>query len=162
MRSPRLNTGDISNDVGDVKRHIRPFRPPEPALTSQEPAEAAVSQAVKRFRMSTLNARILTASLTVLPTKHLFGHNGTMMTRANSREGRRVAYSFCRSRSADHISTQASPHTGITAPSLVMERDGRTPRSRSDRVTESTVGCRASAPTATRALPSPFCCSFRR
>jgi hypothetical protein len=23
--------------------------------------------------------------MTVLPTKHLFGHNGTMMTRANSR-----------------------------------------------------------------------------
>ena len=35
--------------------------------------------------------------------------------------GRRVAYSFCRSRSTDHISTQASPHTGLTAPPL---RDG--------------------------------------
>jgi hypothetical protein len=28
---------------------------------------------------------ISAASLTVLPTKHLFGHTGTMMTRANSR-----------------------------------------------------------------------------
>jgi hypothetical protein len=62
--------------------------------------------------------------MTVLPTKHLFGHNGTMMTRANSRRsGRRVAYSLCRSRSTDHLSTQAFPHTGITAPPLVPERD---------------------------------------
>src|SRR4029450_1323116 len=87
----------------------------------------------------------LSASLTVLPTTHLFGHNGTMMTRANSRAGRRGAYSFCRSRSVDHISTQASPHTGFTAPPPAMARDGRTPRSRSDRVTESRVGSRASA-----------------
>jgi hypothetical protein len=40
----------------------------------------------RRFRMSTLQrSKSLTASLTVVPTKHLFGHNGTMMTRANSR-----------------------------------------------------------------------------
>ena len=40
----------------------------------------------ERCRMSTpQRSKRLTASLTVLPTKHLFGHDGTMMTRANSR-----------------------------------------------------------------------------
>ena len=53
---------------------------------SQEPAEAAVPQTGLRFRMSTpQRSKFLTASMTVLPTKHLFGHNGTMMTRVNSR-----------------------------------------------------------------------------
>jgi hypothetical protein len=33
----------ISNDVGYVKTHL-PCRPPEPALTSQEPVEAAVAR----------------------------------------------------------------------------------------------------------------------
>ena len=46
----------------------------------------------------------------------------------------------------DHVSTQASPHTGITAPSAPSEHDGRTPRNRSDRVTRSRVGCQACAP----------------
>jgi hypothetical protein len=45
-----------------------------------------VSQSVSVVGCPRLNARkSLTASITVLPTKHLFGHNGTMMTRANSR-----------------------------------------------------------------------------
>ena len=40
----------------------------------------------QRIRMSApQRSKSLTASMTVLPTKHLFGHNGTMMTRANSR-----------------------------------------------------------------------------
>src|SRR5687767_12829882 len=41
----------------------------------------------------------------------------------------------------DHFSTQAFPHKGLTAPSLAMARDGRTPGSQSDRVTESTAEC---------------------
>src|SRR4029453_8272883 len=40
----------------------------------------------QRFWMSnTQRSKSFTASMTVLPTKHLFGHNGTMMPRANSR-----------------------------------------------------------------------------
>ena len=42
-------------------------------------------QAVSVSRCTRSNARIRSGSVTVLPTKHLFGHNGTMMTRANSR-----------------------------------------------------------------------------
>ena len=43
-------------------------------------------QTVGVFGGPPLNARNLSQhQLTVLPTKHLFGHNGTMMTRANSR-----------------------------------------------------------------------------
>ena len=34
----------ISNDVGNVKTHLLRVRPPEPALISQEPAEAAVAR----------------------------------------------------------------------------------------------------------------------
>ena len=47
-----------------------------------------MAQSVRVVGCPRLNARkSLTASITVLPTKHLFGHNGTMMTRANSRAG---------------------------------------------------------------------------
>ena len=53
---------------------------------SQESAKAAVPQAVCVVGCPRLNAQnLFTASLTVLPTKHLFGHNGTMMTHVNSR-----------------------------------------------------------------------------
>lgn len=43
------------------------------------------AQTFSVLRMSTRNARNLRCITAVLPTKHLFGHTGTMMTRANSR-----------------------------------------------------------------------------
>ncbi len=57
------------------------------------------------------------------------------MTRANSR-AREAGRLFILpvTDSLDHISTQASPHTGLTAPSRVLARDGRIPDSRFDRV----------------------------
>ena len=62
------------------------------------------------------------------------------MTRANSRRweaGRLFILSV--TDHLDHVSTQAFPHTGLTALPLVPVRDGRTPRNRSDRVTRSKV-----------------------
>src|SRR5262245_3165799 len=43
----------------------------------------------------------------------------------------------------DHVRAQAFPHTGITASLSVIVRDGRTRRTRSDRVTKSRAGCPA-------------------
>ena len=64
---------------------------------------------------------ILTASMTVLPTKHLFGHNGTMMTRANShrREAGRL-FILPVTIHGPHL------HTGIPAyrPHRAAARDG--------------------------------------
>ena len=73
-----------------LRRRLRqetpfPFRPPEPALKSQEPAEATAAQAVSVSDVHTSTLEKLQLQSTVLPTKHLFGHNGTMMTRTNSR-----------------------------------------------------------------------------
>jgi len=58
-----------------------------------------------------------TTSLAVLPTKHLFGHRRTMMTRANfgAREAGRL-FILPVTGSLDHMSTQASPHAGNHRP----------------------------------------------
>jgi hypothetical protein len=54
--------------------------------------------------------------MTVLPTKHLFGHTGTMMTRANSRprEAGRL-FILPVTIHGPYLHT-GIPHTGITAP----------------------------------------------
>jgi Phage integrase family len=76
--------GDISNDVGTVKTHVDRSGRRSRLSLAKESAEAAVSGG-QRCRMSTpQRSKCLTASMTVLPTKHLFGHTGTMMTHANS------------------------------------------------------------------------------
>jgi hypothetical protein len=93
-----------------------------------------------RFECPLPQRSIFIASVTVLPTKHLFGHNGTMMTRANSRRtGGGSPIHFAGHKGLDHISTQALPHTGITGPSLVLERDGRIRGNRSHHVAKSTA-----------------------
>src|SRR5688572_2112258 len=69
--------GDISNDIGEVKRHVARSGRRSRLSTSQESAEAAVAQAVSVWPVHTSTlAGLLTTSLPVLPTKHLFGHGG--------------------------------------------------------------------------------------
>ena len=71
----------------------------------------------------------------------------TMMTHTNSRtrEAGRL-FILPVTDALDHISTQASPHAGLTAPSRALARGGRTPGSRSDRGGKSRAECQASAP----------------
>jgi hypothetical protein len=71
-----------------------------------------VARAVSVFDVHPVTLeKSFTAAMTVSPTKHLFGHNGTMMTRANSRrtgDGSPIHF-------AGHDPRGPRLHTGIPA-----------------------------------------------
>jgi hypothetical protein len=67
---------NISNDVGDLKRHPTRSGRWSRLSEAEEPAEAAVARCRKRS-VSTLTRSIrVTASRRCCPTKHLFDHSG--------------------------------------------------------------------------------------
>jgi len=69
--------GDISNDVGGVKTHTVSAQ--AAGAGSHQPRVGGGSRAAtdERSRVSTpQRSKSLTTSVTVLPTKHLFGHDG--------------------------------------------------------------------------------------
>jgi len=81
------SSGDISNDVDSGKKHPSA----QAAVAGSHKLRVGGGGRVFRLRRSPFSdvrpqrSTSLRGSLTVLPTKHLFGHTGTMTTRANSR-----------------------------------------------------------------------------
>jgi len=67
--------GDISNDAGEVKTHLLRSGRRSRLSTAKESAEAAVPQAVRVGDVHPFTLALFTVS-PVVPTKHLFGHNG--------------------------------------------------------------------------------------
>ena len=114
-RSAPVSFGDISNDVGSVKRHhVCSGRRSRLSRAKSRRRRPCFNRQRGRCPLPSTLGNLSHHHVTVLPTTHLFGHNGTMMTRANSRY-REAGCPFILSVTdcLDHVSTQAIPQTGL-------------------------------------------------
>ena len=71
----RRPCSDISNDADEVKTHVLRSGRRSRLSTAKESAEAAVAQAVRVGYVHLFTLALFTV-FPVVPTKHLFGHNG--------------------------------------------------------------------------------------
>ena len=75
LSRPKSGRGDISDDIGKVKTHVLRSARRSRLSPAKESAEAAVAPTVRVGAVHPFTLALFTV-IPVLPTKHLFGHNG--------------------------------------------------------------------------------------